>query len=34
VSEILCAKQAKDANHVTRYVSRLGTLFWVLTYFV
>jgi hypothetical protein len=25
--EILCAKQAKSANHVTRYVSRLSTLF-------
>jgi hypothetical protein len=34
VSEILCAKQAKDANHVTRYVSRLSALFWVLTYVV
>jgi hypothetical protein len=27
VSEIICAKQAKGANHVTRYVSRLSTLF-------
>jgi hypothetical protein len=27
VSEILCAKQAKGANHVTRYISRLSTLF-------
>jgi hypothetical protein len=34
VSEKLCAKQAKGANHVTRYVSRLSILFWVLTYFV
>jgi hypothetical protein len=34
VSEILCAKQEKDENNVTRYVSRLSTLFWVLTYVV
>jgi glycyl-tRNA synthetase alpha subunit len=27
IFELLCAKQAKSANHVTEYVSRLSTLF-------
>jgi hypothetical protein len=31
VSELLCAKQARSANHITRYVSRLGKLLYVLT---
>jgi hypothetical protein len=27
VSELLCAKQAISANHITRYVSRLSNWF-------
>jgi hypothetical protein len=27
VSELLCAKQARSANHITRYVSRLSNWF-------
>jgi hypothetical protein len=27
ILELFCAKQAKSANHVTRYVSRISTLF-------
>jgi hypothetical protein len=34
IFELLCAKQAKSANHMTRYVSRLSTLFLLLTYCV
>jgi hypothetical protein len=34
VSELLCAKQARSANHLTRYVSRLSNWFLYTNVFV
>jgi hypothetical protein len=34
VSELLCAKQAKSVNHITRYVSRLSNWFLYTNVFV
>jgi hypothetical protein len=32
LSELIMCQTIKKSKHVTRYVSRLSTLFWVLTY--